>query len=374
MEHSRKNLTLQFLSLVLVTVGMAASAFGDSAVTKTRTVTKLADGIYEIRHPDAPDTFPQGNTTVVIGEHDVLVVDSCYLPSSAREDIADIKKWTDKPVRYLLNTHWHGDHNIGNVEYVKAFPGIHILAHVETLKQMQGYNPRYIERYPKRAALFQQLLDSGKSQSGKPLSESDKRDYRAAIAGTVPVGKEFAGLRLAMPDLTFTQEFDLDLGNRPVQLKYLGRGNTLGDAIAYLPNEKIVVAGDLLDHPVPYLGGGFPFEEADTLKRMADLDFGTIVPGHGDVLHGKQFLNQVIEFIQAVTSIESEEDYEVRGDNSLPTDVEKIKAAQEVVAKKLDMKKYGEVFETGDPDNRDFFEGFSLNGIVKAAYQETHPR
>jgi len=68
-----------------------------------------ASGIYEIRHEDAPDHFPRGNTVVIIGDTDVLVLDSCYLPSSAREDIAQIRKWTNKPGRYLPNTHWHGE-------------------------------------------------------------------------------------------------------------------------------------------------------------------------------------------------------------------------------------------------------------------------
>src|SRR5690242_17138682 len=69
-----------------------------------RSVTKLADGVYLIRHKNAPDHFTQSNTVVVIGNTGVLVVDSCYLPSSASEDIAQIRQWTDKPVRYLFNT------------------------------------------------------------------------------------------------------------------------------------------------------------------------------------------------------------------------------------------------------------------------------
>jgi hypothetical protein len=86
----------------------------DSVTAKERTVTKLAEGVYEIRHKDPPDHFSQGNTVVIIGDIGVLVVDSCYLPSSAREDIAQIRQWTNKPIRYLLNTHWHSDHNFGN--------------------------------------------------------------------------------------------------------------------------------------------------------------------------------------------------------------------------------------------------------------------
>src|SRR5215469_6453478 len=98
--------------------------FSDTTNTHQRTVTQLGKGIYEIRHKDAPDHFSEGNTTVVVGENAVLVVDSCYLPSVAREDIEQIRQWTNKPVRYLFNTHWHNDHVQGNAAYTDAFPAI----------------------------------------------------------------------------------------------------------------------------------------------------------------------------------------------------------------------------------------------------------
>ena len=78
------------------------------------------------------------------------------------------------------------------------------------------------------------------------------------------------------------------------------RGNTFGDAMAYLPKERILIAGDLVDSPVPYLHGGFPVEQIATLKRMKGLDFETLVPGHGNVLKGKTFVQQEIELIEAV--------------------------------------------------------------------------
>src|SRR5215213_3722212 len=145
---------MKFLALpilLLISVSFAGGSNFDSGKTLERTVTKLAEGIYTIRHKDAPDTFPQGNTTVIIGDREVLVVDSCYLPSSAREDIAQIKQWTNKPVRYLVNTHWHFDHTMGNGVYWEAFSPLAIIAHAETAKQITGYNPGWFERFPRRA-------------------------------------------------------------------------------------------------------------------------------------------------------------------------------------------------------------------------------
>src|SRR5215210_6371860 len=118
------------MGLLLIFVVLNTTVlFADSVNTKERTVTKVAEGVYVIRHKDAPDTFPQGNTTVIIGDREVFVVDSCYLPSSAREDIAQIRQWTSKPVRYLLNTHWHYDHTLGNGTYWDGFPSLTIIAH-----------------------------------------------------------------------------------------------------------------------------------------------------------------------------------------------------------------------------------------------------
>src|SRR5881394_3336467 len=122
------------LAVFLLLALHAVPAVTDSVKTSRSQITDVADGVYTIRHKDAPDTFPQGNTTVIIGDREVLVVDSCYLPSSAREDIAEIRRWTNKPVRYLVNTHWHFDHTMGNGTYWEAFPGLNIVAHVETAR------------------------------------------------------------------------------------------------------------------------------------------------------------------------------------------------------------------------------------------------
>ena len=119
-----------------ISIGFLAAATLMSA--QERKVTKLADGVYEIEHA----AHAGGNTTVVIGERQVFVVDSCFLPSAAREDIAQIRQWTDKPVSFVLNTHFHNDHNFGNRVYMDAFPALTIIAHVETCLLYTSPSPR----------------------------------------------------------------------------------------------------------------------------------------------------------------------------------------------------------------------------------------
>jgi cyclase len=345
----------------------------DSVSGNKRTVTKLAEGIYEIRHKDAPDHFPQGNTVAIIGDTGVLVVDSCYLPSSAREDIAQIREWTNKPVRYLLNTHWHNDHNQGNASYADAFPTITIIAQTETAKLIALRVAPYLSEYPQRMETFQKELDTGKYPSGTPLTESEKEDLKNAIAGgkaaADAVSAEFRDLKVKVPDVTFDHELDIDLGNRKVQLKYLGRGNTVGDAIAYLPKEKILITGDLVDSPVPYLGGGFPIEQIATLKRMAELDFETLVPGHGGVLKGKAFVQQEIELIEAVIGAMN---LEIGRTSASPQ--RRLDEIKKAVERNVNVNAWRQKFAGDDPGDRDFFDTFAWPGLLEAAHAEMWPR
>ena len=229
-----------------------------------RQVTKLAEGVYSIQHKHLNDGNVNGNTTVIIGEREVFVVDSCYLPSFAREDIAQIRQWTDKPVGYLLNTHFHNDHNNGNKAYLDAFPSLAIVAQVETKRDMDLIQPGNIERTPKRLAAAIAAWKQGKNQQGRALTEEEKKQVQELLPGVEKQEAEFRAMVYQPPTLTFTDKLDIDLGNREVQVLHLGRGNTPGDAIVYLPKEKILVAGDLLVHPIPYTFDGYPAEWAQT--------------------------------------------------------------------------------------------------------------
>lgn len=351
--------------LQLCVLAGVAVASVDTSKTTSRTVTKLAEGVYTIRHKDAPDTFPQGNTTVIIGEREVLVVDSCYLPSSAREDIAQIRQWTNKPVRYLVNTHWHFDHTMGNGTYWDAFPGLTIVAHSETAKQ-SAYNPGWFERFPKRGERLKAILDAGKDNNGKALSDGDKKEYAEAIAGIAPVQEEFKSIVDRSPTLSFDSEMRIDLGGREVRLVHLGRGNTAGDAIVYLPKEKIIVTGDLVVHPVPFFFGGYPAAFADTLRRMRGMDYQTMVPGHGEVLNiekSGKYVGLLIELLDLVAREVSKETHRL---GSGPTN---LAAVREAVQKNIDVKSWRDRFAGGVKEEEDAFDG-TFAALITSAHAE----
>jgi len=248
-----------------------------------RKVTKLAEGVYAIEH--AGDGG--GNTTVIIGERQVFVVDSCFLPSAAREDIAQIKQWTNKPVSFVLNTHFHNDHNLGNRAYMEAFPGLTVISHVETKKDMDRFGPGSEMREERGLASLQKMQDTGKAQSGRALTAEEKSEVKNALAHQQAVIEELKKVEFQSATLTFDHDFAIDVGGREVEVKFLGRGNTAGDAVAFLPKERIVATGDLVVYPIPYIYDGYPTEWIETLQHLNQLEADTIVPGHGPVMHDK---------------------------------------------------------------------------------------
>ncbi len=328
-----------------------------SVNTTERTVTRLAEGVYVIRHRDAPDEFPQGNTTVIVGSREAFVVDACYLPSTAREDIAQIRQWTDKPVRYLLNTHWHYDHTRGNATYAEAFPSLSVVAHIETRHMMERRDAQYPIHYAERHDALKAQIDTGQGADGKALSAKEKADLPRTWAGQAEVLREYEGYVDRLPDLTFGDELDVDLGGREAQVRFLGRGNTAGDAVVYLPKEKILIAGDILVHPVPYCFGGYPSDWIVTLQKLDALGAEVIVPGHGEIQHDDAYLRRVAGLLEKVVSRVRQE--LTRGPQ---TKLEALKAA-------IDLSAERQEFAGDDKDSRDLFDQ-STAVLIETARRE----
>ena len=344
----------------------ATSPSADSVFSSERQVTKLAEGVYTIRHRDPFPGWVHGNTTVIIGTKEVLVVDSCQLSDCAREDIAQIRQWTRRPVRYLVNTHWHLDHTGGNRDYADAFPSLTIIAHAETKKMMDATRvslPRLtLQDATATQVRLHTLVETGHLPDGTPATETQKTaaaQKLALIAAVIDQARIFA---YRGPTLAFDAEMAVDIGDREVQIKYLGRGNTAGDAVVYLAKERILIAGDLLDHPVPYAFDGYPSEWIQTLTRMAQLDAETIVPGHGAVLRDKKYLYQVVELMKTVVAQVTEQLN--RNDEATLDDVKKS----------LELKSFRQAIAGDDKDNADFFDSSIGSSFVELAYHEAKQR
>jgi glyoxylase-like metal-dependent hydrolase (beta-lactamase superfamily II) len=359
MRYLMNSLRPFFLALSFGLLAVATPLSGQSE----RKVTKLADGVYEIQHPNAGGNV-NGNTTVIIGERQVFVVDTCYLPSVAREDIAQIRQWTDRPVSFVLNTHFHNDHNLGNRAYMDAFPALTIIAHAETKKEMDLFGPGSAMRDQREVAYLQKMLETGKTPDGQTLSEADKTQVKNALARRMPALEEVKKVKFQSATLTFEHDFSIDLGSREVEIKFLGRGNTPGDAVVYLPKEKIAIAGDLLVYPIPYIYDGYPREWIQTLQNLAQLDANTIVPGHGPVMHDKTYIYLMRDLMKSAVDQMTESLRKSRP--AMFQTLDEVKAS-------VDLTPFRQRFAGNDKDLGEAFDEAAAN-LVKVVFQESSLR
>ncbi len=141
-------------------------------------MVKVADGGYAFIDYDATREFVFGNSIAVIGDDGVLVFDSNQLPSLARKMLAEIRRLTDKPVRYVVNSHWHWDHTMGNQVYRDAFPQVEIIAHAETRREGDIETPRMLDgvanRLPEFLKRLKEGLSAGKHGDGTALTAHEK--------------------------------------------------------------------------------------------------------------------------------------------------------------------------------------------------------
>lgn len=324
-----------------------------------RKVTQLAATVYEIQHRSF-----SGNTTVIIGERQVFVIDTCYLPSEAREDIAQIRQWTDRPVSFVLNTHFHNDHNLGNRAYMDAFPALTIIAHVETKREMDLFGPGSAGRDEKDVASLQRMLDTGKTPSGQSLTEADKTQVKEALARRIAMLEEIKHVKFQSATLTFDHDFSIDLGGRQVQVKFLGRGNTGGDAVVYLPKEKITIAGDLVVYPIPYIYDGYPSEWIRTLQNLAQLDADTIVPGHGPILHDKAYLYLLSDLLKSAVDQMNEKLRQTSP--AMFQSLDDVKGG-------VDLSAFRQRFAGDDKEQGEAFDD-AANNLIKVVFEEASLR
>jgi glyoxylase-like metal-dependent hydrolase (beta-lactamase superfamily II) len=331
---------------------------------QARRVTELADGVYAIEHQLGNDGLESGNTTVIIGDRQVLVVDTCFLPSAAREDIAQIRQWTNKPISFVLNTHFHNDHNLGNRVYMDAFPAVTIIAHRETKKEMDRFGPGSARRLESGLRSLQDMVDTGKTKDGRPLTPQEQKEVKDALNLRGSVVQELRMNAFQSATLSFDHDFSVDLGNRELQVKFLGRGNTPGDAVVYLPKERIVVAGDLVVYPIPYVYDGYPSEWIETLQRLASLEAVAIVPGHGPVLRDKAYIFLMRDLLRS-----AEEQMNAKLMQTSPAMFQKLDDVRGAV----DLSPFRERFAGKDQELGAQFDDMAAN-LVKVVFQEASLR
>jgi cyclase len=238
----------RFAALWIFALVFVIYAAHDREAWAEQGLTKIAENVYsyiDVRGASPQNSFG-ANAGIIIGKDGVIVVDTLISAKKAKGYIEDIRKITDKPIRYVVNTHYHLDHTLGNSEFVKL--GATVVSHANCKKNMK-----------------------------------DNADITLKRAKDYGLGdEEMKGTNIALPAITFSDRMEIDLGDRKIELIYPGPSHTNGSILVYLPDERILFAGDVLfTNYHPNLRDGDIESWIKVLDFISALDVVKIIPGHG---------------------------------------------------------------------------------------------
>jgi cyclase len=272
---------------------LAACLLAAPARAQSFDIVKVVDGVYAAIPKQG---IPVGsNGAFVVNDEDVLVVDTHYRPSYARELMAEIKKVTPLPVRYVVNTHWHNDHTQGNEAYANAYPkGVEYLSHASAREDIAAKAIPSMK--DSLTALPGQIADLEKRAAA--ATGDDATRLKTQVEQQKAYLTELKTIQITMPTLTFDRSLILHKKSRDIQLLYFGRGHTRGDLVVYLPKEKVVIGGDLLTAGLPFPRDSYPAEWGETLAQVAKLDIAKVIPGHGTVKDGGKIVSDRSGFLR----------------------------------------------------------------------------
>ena len=190
--------------------------------------------------------FFDQNIGVVLGGDEALVIDTRSTHVQAREILADLRELSGAPVTVVVDTHGHFDHAYGN--------------HV-----------------------FRPATIWGQERCVTFMARTGEARRATIMAGEPEIASDLPEVVIDPPDRVFDDAVTIDVGGRPVELRYLGRGHTDHDAVVSVPGAGVVFGGDLIEGgAVPYFGDGYPLDWPATADALAALVDGVVVPGHGD--------------------------------------------------------------------------------------------
>ena len=305
--HSRRDFLSRTFGGVLAGASIVDQAFlratwaraqAPGASTNLFTIEKVSDGVYAALA--RPQILTNCNAAIFVNSQDVLVVDAHSKPSAAAALIAQIKKEiTTKPVRYLVNTHFHWDHTQGDAAYKANGAKVDIIASGTTKRLMTQLSRNRLKEsldgVPKQ-------IDDVQARLGKATSAADKERYTDLLRQLKAYQAEMNSYTLELPTITFAKSHVIKDPAGDLHIEFHGRAHTAGDVVVFSPQRRVVAAGDVIIGFLPNIADGYPRPWPATISSVGQLAFDHIIPGHGRVQHDRARMTQMRNYIEELTA------------------------------------------------------------------------
>lgn len=259
---------------------------------------RIASGVWTFAQPSF-QVQPSGNVTLIEQADGLVLVDAGGSPGAARRVIAEIRRLSRKPVKAVIITHWHGDHPQGLPEILKAWPEARTVAtratqaHLTARKTMNTpavFDAAADEAFYKRGQGF---IAYSRRMAEQAVSPAEREGWSAAARLFTQYAEDMRGAITVAPREAFDDTLILPDPRAPVEVRFLGRANTDGDAVVWLPRQKVLISGDLVVAPFPFGFGSYPADWLISLDRLRAHDFEVLVPGHGPPQRDRAYLDRL---------------------------------------------------------------------------------
>lgn len=265
---------------------------------------RIADDVYATVVSDGISPSRYAASLIVIRTDHVLVVDSRQDGPSASDLVETIAGLTELPVRYVVNTHWHGDHVQGNARFRESFPGVQFIGGSTTDTDIRTVGRERLDQeiaeLEGRIAGARQWLDDGARTDGTPLTDEEIERLPDLISAAEDRLATLKEIELIAPEVTVSDRLVLDDAAPVVEVIRVGPAHTRGDVIVHVPERRVLAIGDLIEDGFPWFGDGYPLAWADAMDMIAEIPAETILGAHGPVLRDRELFDTQRRFIRAI--------------------------------------------------------------------------
>lgn len=329
-------------------------------------IERVAPHVFAIQSPEPFHYQPLGNVTAIEQSGGWVLIDAGGTQAAAERIIALLRATRPAlPVKAIIITHWHGDHVLGLRRLLQEWPAARTISTARTQASLND------------SATMSYVPTGDPAIDGPMLAEMHRGgDYFGAQAQNAEraadVQQGFARASrnmhqhandLAMPlstriatNETFTTELTLADRDAPVTLAFLGRANTDGDLVAWLPRQRVLVSGDIVVAPMPYGFSSYPSDWLQTLERLKTYPFETLLPGHGRPMRDHVYLDRLSVLIADVRA-------QVGAAAAAGLTLEQTR-------QRVDFSAQRQIFAGDDGWRRIIFNYYWVEPIVESAYLE----
>jgi glyoxylase-like metal-dependent hydrolase (beta-lactamase superfamily II) len=323
---------------------------------------RVAPGVHVLRQAVPNFAGVIGNVTVIEQSDGLVLIDSGSSHGVGQRVVQLVRSISDRPVKAVVITHWHNDHPLGLSAILAAWPDADIIAHSAAAADLEAGRttvPRTAsaEYEAERVRTLGQAYDQLQAnEAARAATPEERAGWARALATRALRLADVPGTHLVLPRRTFTDRLTLPDRERPIELMFLGRANTSGDISAWLPRQRVLVAGDAVVEPVPYMFNAYPAEMLAVFDRMRALRYRVLIPGHGVPQRDSVYLDRVSGLVREV--------------QRQVAPLARADVPLDQIAGRTDFTAQRRLFSGGDPWLAYWFDRYSLTPLIASVHAE----